>query len=155
MTLDSMARKEIVDYVYGLGLDIVFRSLRENRRDMLNILKSLRLDDSSWRGRTAKGLYTLLSDAKRDYQTMGLKKNVVDAIMKNKEQVLKNWKEQGYFAGIKGVGFKNWQKIVKFCAKSQSANVDTVVTTDIHRLIRLTGTLHGKTGLKNFRNRGF
>jgi DNA primase small subunit len=26
--------------------------------------------------------------------------------------------------------------------------VDTVVTTDIHRLIRLPGTLHGKTGFK-------
>jgi len=26
--------------------------------------------------------------------------------------------------------------------------VDTVVTTDIHRLIRLPATLHGKTGLK-------
>ena len=27
-------------------------------------------------------------------------------------------------------------------------NIDTVVTTDIHRLIRLSNTLHGKTGLK-------
>jgi DNA primase small subunit len=26
--------------------------------------------------------------------------------------------------------------------------VDTVVTTDIHRLIRLPGTLHGKTGFR-------
>jgi DNA primase catalytic subunit len=26
--------------------------------------------------------------------------------------------------------------------------VDTVVTTDIHRLIRLAGALHGKTGLR-------
>ncbi|MCJ7718669.1 DNA primase, partial [Candidatus Bathyarchaeota archaeon] len=26
--------------------------------------------------------------------------------------------------------------------------IDTVVTTDIHRLIRLPGTLHSKTGLK-------
>ena len=32
--------------------------------------------------------------------------------------------------------------------KLQSAEIDTVVTTDIHRLIRLTDTLHGKTGLK-------
>jgi len=30
----------------------------------------------------------------------------------------------------------------------QSAKIDTVVTTDVHRLIRLTNTLHGKTGLK-------
>jgi DNA primase small subunit len=31
-------------------------------------------------------------------------------------------------------------------AKLQSAKIDTVVTTDIHRLIRLADTLHGKTG---------
>ena len=31
---------------------------------------------------------------------------------------------------------------------AQSSKIDTVVTTDIHRLIRMNGTLHGKTGLK-------
>ena len=30
----------------------------------------------------------------------------------------------------------------------ESAKIDTVVTTDTHRLIRMNGTLHGKTGLK-------
>jgi len=30
----------------------------------------------------------------------------------------------------------------------QSSKIDTVVTTDIHRLIRMNSTLHGKTGLK-------
>ena len=28
------------------------------------------------------------------------------------------------------------------------AKIDTVVTTDVHRLIRMPGTLNGKTGLK-------
>ena len=32
--------------------------------------------------------------------------------------------------------------------KINPAKIDTVVTTDIHRLIRMNGTLHGKTGLK-------
>jgi DNA primase small subunit len=30
----------------------------------------------------------------------------------------------------------------------KASKIDTVVTTDIHRLIRMNGTLHGKTGLK-------
>jgi DNA primase small subunit len=30
--------------------------------------------------------------------------------------------------------------------KEQAADIDTVVSTDIHRLIRLPNTLHGKTG---------
>lgn len=32
--------------------------------------------------------------------------------------------------------------------EKQAAKIDTVVTTDVHRLIRLTNTLHGKTGLR-------
>jgi len=32
--------------------------------------------------------------------------------------------------------------------RNQAAKIDTVVTTDIHRLIRIPETLHGKTGLK-------
>ena len=41
-----------------------------------------------------------------------------------------------------------WDKIATYVKNLESANVDTVVTTDIHRLIRMAGTLHGKTGLK-------
>jgi DNA primase catalytic subunit len=94
-------------------------------------------------------VYTFLSSARQeDYQNIGLKKNVVVTIMKNKNTYLANWTTKGILPVIKGVGFKNWKKITEHCAKVQSANVDTVVTTDIHRLIRLAGTLHGKTGLK-------
>jgi len=32
--------------------------------------------------------------------------------------------------------------------EKQSVKIDTVVTTDVHRLIRLSDTLHGETGLK-------
>jgi DNA primase small subunit len=49
---------------------------------------------------------------------------------------------------VKGVGPETWLKIARHVKELESANIDTVVTTDIHRLIRLNGTLHGKTGLK-------
>jgi DNA primase small subunit len=38
--------------------------------------------------------------------------------------------------------------MAEFCAASSGASIDTVVTTDVHRLIRLAGSLHGKTGFK-------
>ena len=44
---------------------------------------------------------------------------------------------------------ESWKRIVQRGIELQSARIDTVVTTDIHRLIRLSDTLHGKTGLKN------
>jgi len=46
------------------------------------------------------------------------------------------------------VDFESWKKIVQKAIENQLVRIDTVVTTDIHRLIRLTNTLHGKTGLK-------
>ena len=58
------------------------------------------------------------------------------------------WEKKAPFNVIKGLGQKTWKKIALYGLKSQTAAVDTVVTTDIHRLIRLPGTLHGKTGLK-------
>ena len=39
-------------------------------------------------------------------------------------------------------------KLAQYVKDLQSAKIDTVVTTDVHRLIRMNGTLHGKTGTK-------
>ena len=49
---------------------------------------------------------------------------------------------------IKGVSVQTWLKLAEHVKDVQSSKIDTVVTTDIHRLIRMNGTLHGKTGLK-------
>jgi len=54
-------------------------------------------------------------------------------------------KEKGWI-DVKGVGDKNWRKLIQYIADKQSVKIDTVVTTDIHRLIRLAGSLHEKTG---------
>jgi DNA primase small subunit len=44
------------------------------------------------------------------------------------------------------IDYKNLQNMIQKAVKLQAADIDTVVTTDIHRLIRLPNTLHGKTG---------
>jgi DNA primase small subunit len=49
---------------------------------------------------------------------------------------------------VEGVGPETWKRILEFSAVSASAKVDTVVTTDVHRLIRLKNTLHSKSGFK-------
>src|SRR5207245_11795920 len=40
-----------------------------------------------------------------------------------------------------------WKTLVSKAVEKKSARIDTVVTTDIHRLIRMPGTLNGHTGL--------
>ncbi len=61
---------------------------------------------------------------------------------------MRNLSEAKPWTTIKGIGPETWRRILERFVALESANVDTVVTTDTHRLIRLSGTLHGKTGLK-------
>jgi DNA primase catalytic subunit len=49
-------------------------------------------------------------------------------------------------AKVKKVGAKYWQEIADKSAWIYSAEIDQPVTTDIHRVIRLIGSLNGKTG---------
>lgn len=140
--IDSAARKEIVDYVYGLGLDLPFQGMEKG-------MKMLSVNDDAWRGRIAKGIHAFVFKAKaQDYRDIGLKGNVAEAMVKNKTTILRNLNASRPWETVKGVGPETWKKIVDHFIMSQSASVDTVVTTDTHRLIRLEGTLHGKTGMK-------
>jgi DNA primase catalytic subunit len=90
----------------------------------------------------------ILKGKEEDCAKLGLRRNVVETIIQKRETILKSWNDVGPYRAVKGLGFETWRKIVDNCTKSVSAKIDTVVTTDIHRLIRLVGALHGKTGLK-------
>jgi DNA primase small subunit len=148
ITLDSIARKEIVDYISGLGLDVSLHdSKRKNRKETLS-LQNVLVDDFGWYKRLKQGMQDFIVNAKaEDFTNIGLKKNVVAALLHNRDSALKSQQNTSKQAQlIKGVGPDSWQKITEHVVKLQSAKIDTVVTTDIHRLIRLTDTLHGKTG---------
>lgn len=148
-TLDAVARKEIVDYISGLGFDPTFHARSKNGWRRTPIVSSPSLGNLGWSGRVARGVHDFILSAKEeDLVGMGLKRNVVEAVLKNREAVLRNWNDSRILSTIKGVGPETWRKIMEFCALNQSAQIDTVVTTDIHRLIRLADALHGKTGLK-------
>ncbi|MDH5635968.1 MAG: hypothetical protein OEY47_04810, partial [Candidatus Bathyarchaeota archaeon] len=147
--LDSMARKEIVDYVLGTGLEAEFHGLGERGGKGWRVLAGPDLYDLGWRGRIARGTYGLLLTASsEELEKIGLKKRVIDIITQHKESLLESWKEKGPWGIIKGIGTESWRKIAQYGVEKQSVRIDTVVTTDVHRLIRLTNTLHGKTGLK-------
>lgn len=147
--LDVAARKEIVDYVCGLGLDMGFNSMNRRNLSKSSFPIAPHMDDPGWRGRVATCMHDFIQKAERNaYAELGLKKNPVDAMIQSKEAIVKGWNDVGPYRAVKGVGFETWKRIVDYCADSLSARVDTVVTTDIHRLIRLSGALHGKTGLR-------
>jgi len=141
VALGSIGRKEIVDYIVGIGIEPKLHGLSK--------ISGPNLDDSGWKGRIARGTYEyLLSATPEQLERIGLRKGAIQGLSKHKERILESWKYKGPWTMVKGVNLESWSKIAEQAVKKQAAQIDTVVTTDIHRLIRLGNTLHGKTGLK-------
>ncbi|MEM2935833.1 MAG: DNA primase small subunit PriS [Candidatus Bathyarchaeia archaeon] len=149
-TLDQLARSEMVDYILGVGLEPQFHGLVETFGERrFRTLRGPDLSDPGWRGRIAKGTYDfLLTASQEDLEKIGLKRKAAEAIIKNREILLRSWREKGPWGTLQGIGMENWKRIAQQGAERQSARIDTVVTTDIHRLLRFNKTLHGKTALK-------
>ncbi|HLN89549.1 MAG TPA: DNA primase small subunit PriS [Candidatus Binatia bacterium] len=144
-SLDAMARKEIVDYVTGLGITILEREAQE-KRGKRRATKKFSLHDFGWNRRLKVGMQDFLLNAtKYDMKNAGIKNN---ALLKNRETIVKRAINEGRWESIKDVSVQTWLKLAEHIKETQSSKIDTVVTTDIHRLIRMNGTLHGKTGLK-------
>src|SRR4030067_3499795 len=140
-TLDAMARKEIVDYVYGLGLT----GLEERKKKSSE--HAFSLHDFGWNKRIKKGTQKFILNAtEEDLRNLGIKQ--VKAILQSKDTIANRYIEENRWTLVKGVGPETWLKIARHVKGLESANIDTVVTTDIHLLISMNGTVPGKTGLK-------
>jgi DNA primase small subunit len=146
-SLDAMARKEIVDYVTGTGLALLEKDSESTRGKRKKSGSDVfTLHDYGWNKRLKLGMQSFVKTAtKEDLKNIGLKNYA--AILDNKELIQKRINE-GRWAGVNDVSVQTWRKIAEHVLDLQSSKIDTVVTTDIHRLIRMNGTLHGKTGLK-------
>jgi len=148
-TLDAIARKEIVDYLTGLGLDLVFHGFDEKTWKEAPHSGVRSMERSGWHKHLLSAVQSFLSSTRADdLVEIGLKKNIAETIVNNRDSVLKNLSGAGTGSGVKGVGYETWRRIIDHVVRLASAKIDTVVTTDIHRLIRLADSLHSKTGLK-------
>ena len=142
-TLDSMARREIADYLTGIGLEPTLHGLN------MKACVGPSLEDVGWKGRIAKGTYELLA-SQEELEKAGLSK-MSAAITSQRKEIQDRWSKKGPWGLVIGVGTEGWERIVQVAAESQSVKIDTVVTADVHRLIRLANTIHGETGLKKVR----
>jgi DNA primase small subunit len=142
--LSSNERKEIVDYVTGSGLKIEFHGFLEGKQG----INGPTMTDSGWAGRIARATYTILLEEPEELKSIGLRDDVIKKIVANRDTLIEAWNKGEGWGQIEGIRKKTWEKIVNKALKFEAANIDTVVTTDIHRLIRLASTLHGKTGFK-------
>jgi len=146
LELSQEARREITDYIRAQGLSPRFHGfsrvfVSESFPDMT---------DPGWRGRLARGLYDFISGASFDdlKRVLG-KSRVAKLIYDNRDFILSNLgSSPPRWPSIRGVSVSAWSKIALHVAGIQRCYIDERVTTDIKRLMRLPGSIHGKTGFK-------
>ncbi len=136
--LNTNARREIVDYITGRGLVPSYHGLNPNASKKPSIY------GEGWRGRIARLVLKLLKDSSPD-QIQKILTKQVDIIEAQREIVSQLNSNEPSWSFV-NIGEKTWHKLIKSAINIYGGKVDEPVTIDIHRLIRLPGSLHGKTG---------
>ena len=149
--LDESQRKEIVDYVLGLGLDVFFQGLYKKPKD---VIVGPQRNDPGWRGRFAREAYRLvMRGTEEELVALGFSLRRARLIIKERPEREERWQKEILWSEFEDRFHVNdavWRTMFEQAISKGAlpAEIDTVVTTDIHRLIRLPETLNGKTGLR-------
>ncbi|MBS7642800.1 hypothetical protein KEJ40_06560 [Candidatus Bathyarchaeota archaeon] len=135
--LDQNARREIADYLLCVGLDPTIYL------DRMIISKGV----NGAKLRMIRALYDFISSTSIEgFSAIGLGRRGVEAIVNSRDRILEKVLE-GEFDGIaREIGVANLRKLIAKVVEYLAVRIDPVVTLDTHRLIRLPGSLHGKTG---------
>ncbi len=136
--LNQRARREIVDYLTGVGIVPKYFGFGRLMGNPAPSLKS-----PGWKGRLIRYLVSLSNDLD------SLNFRWANILNKNKEVFIKALQSPNPNLGvIPRISESTWQEIGKFVAHHYSAKIDEPVAYDTKRLIRLPGSLHGGTGFK-------
>jgi DNA primase small subunit len=157
LELDRRARREIVEYVLGEGIefdDVVSTRAVSGSAGRTSPAQKRTLPDGGWAGRTRRRLDAFLDDLLamdegdalarlREFDGIGegKAKAALNAATNNREEIAAG--NVDVHPAIYGVARRLFEEVLE----TQSAPIDEPVTTDINRLIRLPGSLHGGTGL--------
>lgn len=182
--LESPERREIVDYVTGVGMDMnnVFRLDGQTKASMVWYIKGF--ENGGWKHRIAHYLYDRLEiiagmeekdivkafadyvvldeDGKPKLDEEGKTKALVTKGSKgkaaklieyashaeNREAVMKEGKLAFGDSGLHAIIEQMLEKDAEYICVHYGCGIDAPVTADIKRLIRVPGSLHGKSGLR-------
>ncbi len=163
--LRSQERREIVDYITGRGLDkqsifkekVVEIKKYGDRNVPVTRLEMPKPDEPGWRGRISRAVIEIVKELRTGEREKGIEKlkgyglspskaekiidGLSDARVKRIEEGLLD-----QFSEIRELFLRS--AIEKSAVSLSTGKPDEPVTADIKRLIRLPGSLHGKTGLK-------
>lgn len=161
LSLGSAERREIVDYVSsrGLNLEKIF-SKREISGDAGTESAKMAVfpseDEGGWGGRINHYLISYLTSLASDEDAVkiltgfkGIGKTTAEKLIETfKDESRVNALRKGKMDALGGIKKDILETIVKQGVEQMGACVDEPVTADIKRLIRLPGSLHGKSGMK-------
>ncbi|MBO3802713.1 MAG: hypothetical protein JTT11_02365 [Candidatus Brockarchaeota archaeon] len=133
-SIDQAARKELVDYLTGTGLDLGLVGLGAKSPGRLV---------TGWGTRIARSLYEIVNEKGIGEKHAGDK----NLEAKRKRRILEGLMANDVEALSKNVSKKDFESLVSLAIEKVSVKVDPVVTTDVHRLFRLPETINSKTGL--------
>ncbi len=150
--LDSDARREIVDYVRAIDLDV--DGLVETAAAGATTQRVLRTE-GGWGRRTHRRLLSFVDDLRamdedeaidrlRELEGIGEKRaeTILGSFERNPDAIREGNVEAG------GPGVRTLvEAMAREAVREETAPIDEPVTTDTKRLIRLPGSLHGGTGL--------
>ncbi len=152
--LDSRGRVEIVHYISGTGFRVAPAkddSPREKHRVIivargvpLPTSKAPQFDVPGWGNRVAEAMVEFIHRV----DSYSGDERWVKPLKTYREHALKGLLRTPpvLSAAVKGIGEKSWQEIAMKAVEAYGGEIDVPVTHDIHRVIRLAGSLNGKTG---------
>ncbi|MCF2139725.1 MAG: hypothetical protein K9W44_06700 [Candidatus Lokiarchaeota archaeon] len=151
-SLDQEERREIADYVTGQG----FSYNIWNYKPVQSNMSGFRIDQPGWPGKIAREFYKVLSQGSDYTENIfsnprygnPIRSNVLRILIERRIDLIRKLENKNPIWGIPHVGPTTWHRIFEILRDLIKADIDVVVSIDVHRLIRLEGSIHGKAGLK-------
>lgn len=164
LSLDSNERREIIDYITGRDLkdSLIFHEqitgLKRYGQRTYPSAKSLKMptpDEPGWRGRISRGIIEIVEEIKKSKKPIiklkdyGVNDSDAKKLLLDLSEERVSRIKQGKLDQSKLIRKFFLNNALRNTAVTMSAGeTDEPVTCDVKRLIRLPGSLHGKTGLK-------
>lgn len=143
--MDSDERKSISNYISANGIEMrsFFPSLGMKGRK----LEGPRPADYGWGGKLARNVINALNTGVGELAALGVDRATANLLFRKRAEIILgittgNWDKVSI---PKKAEF--WSKVLSSIAVRQSDSIDKNVSTDVHKLLRLPGTIHGDTGL--------
>ncbi|RLI92372.1 MAG: hypothetical protein DRO65_00010 [Candidatus Altiarchaeales archaeon] len=151
LELGQDGRREILDYVRGEGIDFRFLpGFNIPRKGSKSISASI--DSRGWPGRIMRSLYNIILNLNEnnfhEILSREIERDDLEYILENRSFFLEELEnpDKGYVNLLK-LRRKTLLALLESAVDFSKVIVDEKVTIDTKRLIRLPGSLHGKTGM--------